>query len=55
MAKYGKLLLLLCVCWLGFGPAVTANAQEERPVRVVIDPGHGGENLGAQYEDYTEK
>lgn len=55
MAKYGKLLLLLCVCWLGFGSAVTANAQEERPVRVVIDPGHGGENLGAQYEDYTEK
>lgn len=55
MAKYGKLLLLLCVCWLGFGLAVTANAQEERPVRVVIDPGHGGENLGAQYEDYTEK
>lgn len=55
MAKYGKLLLLLCVCWLGFGSAVTANAQEERPVRVVIDPGHGGENLGAQYEDYNEK
>ena len=55
MAKYGKLLLLLCVCWLGFGTAVTANAQEERPVRVVIDPGHGGQNLGAQYEDYTEK
>ena len=55
MAKYGKLLLLLCVCWLGFGTAVTANAQEERPVRVVIDPGHGGENLGAQYKDYTEK
>ena len=55
MTKYGKLLLLLCVCWLGLGTAMTANAQEERPVRVVIDPGHGGENLGAQYEDYTEK
>lgn len=25
------------------------------PVIVVIDPGHGGENLGAEYEDYTEK
>ena len=55
MTKYGKLLLLLCVCWLGLGTTMTANAQEERPVRVVIDPGHGGENLGAQYEDYTEK
>ncbi len=25
------------------------------PVIVVIDPGHGGENLGAEYEEYTEK
>lgn len=25
------------------------------PVIVVIDPGHGGENLGAEYEKYTEK
>ena len=25
------------------------------PVVVVLDPGHGGENLGAEYEDYTEK
>lgn len=24
-------------------------------VRIVIDPGHGGENLGGEYEDYTEK
>ena len=22
---------------------------------IVIDPGHGGENLGGEYEDYTEK
>ncbi|MCM1387057.1 MAG: N-acetylmuramoyl-L-alanine amidase, partial [Bacillus sp. (in: Bacteria)] len=28
---------------------------EEQPVIVVIDPGHGGENLGGEYEDYTEK
>jgi N-acetylmuramoyl-L-alanine amidase len=27
----------------------------EEPIVVVIDPGHGGENLGAEYEDYTEK
>lgn len=28
---------------------------EKAPVVVVIDPGHGGENLGAEYENYTEK
>lgn len=28
---------------------------EKKPVVVVIDPGHGGENLGGEYEDYTEK
>ena len=28
---------------------------EEQPVVIVIDPGHGGENLGGEYEDYTEK
>ncbi len=31
-------------------------AQEEAPpIVVVLDPGHGGENLGAEYEAYTEK
>lgn len=28
---------------------------EKKQIVVVIDPGHGGENLGGQYEDYTEK
>ncbi len=28
---------------------------DEEPVIVVIDPGHGGENLGAEYENYVEK
>lgn len=32
---------------------LTAHAAE--PVVVVIDPGHGGENLGAEYGQYTEK
>ncbi len=27
----------------------------DEPIVVVIDPGHGGENLGAEYEEYTEK
>ena len=31
-----------------------ALAQGERLV-FVIDPGHGGENLGAEYDGYTEK
>ena len=26
-----------------------------KPIVVVLDPGHGGENLGAQYDGYTEK
>ncbi len=29
--------------------------QADEPVVVVIDPGHGGENLGAEYENYVEK
>lgn len=33
----------------------TVFADETKPIVIVIDPGHGGENLGGQYEDYTEK
>lgn len=29
--------------------------EEKETVVIVIDPGHGGENLGAEYGDYTEK
>lgn len=32
----------------------TVSAAEDSII-VVIDPGHGGENLGGEYEDYTEK
>ena len=28
---------------------------EQEQIVVVIDPGHGGKNLGGEYEDYTEK
>lgn len=38
-------------CCFGFPLQVRA----KEPVVIVIDPGHGGENLGAQYESYTEK
>lgn len=37
---------------------VEEQAEEEleaEKVTVVIDPGHGGENLGGEYGDYTEK
>ncbi len=30
-------------------------AWADEPLVIVIDPGHGGENKGAQYEGYTEK
>lgn len=37
--------------WLEAGVKV----QADEPVVVVIDPGHGGENLGGEYEQYVEK
>ena len=40
------------LCWDGHSAVM---AKEEDPVVVVIDPGHGGDNLGAEYGDYTEK
>lgn len=51
---------MLCAAWLAAVlRAVPVCAQEQTPqgdpVVVVIDPGHGGENLGGEYEDYTEK
>ena len=30
-------------------------SNAEKPVIVVIDPGHGGENEGGKYGDYIEK
>lgn len=36
------------------GQAVIRGSESGQIV-VVIDPGHGGENLGAEYGDYTEK
>lgn len=33
----------------------SAPARAEEPLIIVIDPGHGGGNLGAEYEEYTEK
>lgn len=36
-------------------PGEETVTMEDDPVVVVIDPGHGGGNLGGEYEDYTEK
>ncbi len=45
--------LVLC---MGFGFFhITAAAQPQRPLVIVIDPGHGGENEGAKYDGYMEK
>lgn len=50
----------ICICLLTamvltwFCLDTTAEAEEDA-LRIVIDPGHGGENLGGEYEDYTEK
>lgn len=43
--------LVLLAAWCRNG----SEAWADEPVVVVIDPGHGGENLGAEYEDYVEK
>lgn len=44
-------LLLSAMVWVGL--AQKAKAQE--PIVIVIDPGHGGENRGGEYEQYVEK
>lgn len=44
-------LAVMCCAFFLSGKEVYA----AEPVIVVLDPGHGGENLGAQYEGYTEK
>lgn len=56
-------LLKLTACLLAglfffYNGGETVHAEENRdtaPVIVVLDPGHGGENLGGEYGKYTEK
>lgn len=45
-------ICLMSAVFLALFPAATVHAE---PVKIVIDPGHGGENLGGQYGGYTEK
>ena len=46
-------LFLSVLLFCSLIPNISVFADE--PVVVVIDPGHGGENLGAEYDGYTEK
>ncbi|NLL76011.1 MAG: N-acetylmuramoyl-L-alanine amidase [Clostridiales bacterium] len=46
-------LYILAGIMFFFFRSIPVHAEE--PVIVVLDPGHGGENLGAEYEQYTEK
>lgn len=46
-------LLFIISFFIFFATPITVHADE--PAIIVIDPGHGGENLGAQHNGYTEK
>lgn len=44
-------VFLFIICFSAWGETSMA----ARPIIIVIDPGHGGENLGGEYHEYTEK
>lgn len=44
-------LLLSAMVWVG----LEQKAKAQEPIVIVIDPGHGGENRGGEYEQYVEK
>ena len=46
-------LFFITMLFAFFITPVTVHADE--PAIIVIDPGHGGKNLGAEYNGYTEK
>ncbi|MBD5499706.1 MAG: hypothetical protein HDR10_00645 [Lachnospiraceae bacterium] len=57
-----KLIKTVCLRILGLTITISGllffypfTVYANEPVIVVIDPGHGGENLGAEYDEYTEK
>ncbi len=47
--------IFFCLLPIVFCVAVPAKTVCAEPVKIVIDPGHGGENLGGKYGKYTEK
>lgn len=53
--KIIRKVMLACLIGLFFLYGKSIPAHGAQPVVVVIDPGHGGENLGAECNGYTEK
>lgn len=53
--KFHFYILSMIAAATGLWTCMQINVQADEPVIVVIDPGHGGENLGAEYDEYTEK
>ncbi|MBO5209331.1 MAG: N-acetylmuramoyl-L-alanine amidase [Lachnospiraceae bacterium] len=49
------IIILVCTGIFGLDTDAVMTVNADEPIVIVIDPGHGGENLGGQYEDYTEK
>ena len=47
--------ILLSVVLLPLSSTDMGIVKADKPCVVVIDPGHGGENLGADYNGYVEK
>ena len=48
-------MMLTVLCIISVNSICSLSAHADEPVVIVIDPGHGGENLGAEYDGYTEK
>ncbi|MCM1047590.1 MAG: N-acetylmuramoyl-L-alanine amidase [Clostridiales bacterium] len=46
---------LVCTGLFGLSDSGMSKVWADENIVIVIDPGHGGDNLGAEYEDYTEK
>ncbi len=49
-----RLLIILLFLLFSIAFPLKVKADPSHPV-IVIDPGHGGENLGGEYAEYTEK
>lgn len=51
----GEKRILFCLMLAAVFALAPAEKVHAEPVKIVIDPGHGGENLGARQGSYTEK
>ncbi|MCM1263281.1 MAG: N-acetylmuramoyl-L-alanine amidase [Butyrivibrio sp.] len=49
------IMTFVCTGLFGLADSGMSKVWADENVVIVIDPGHGGGNLGAEYEDYTEK